>query len=206
MEHSENISDGLPVSSALTKRRLMEAGTEEFFRTSYKEASLRRICRRCGVTTGAFYFSFSSKQDLFCAIVDPVIQKLTALSETMVRQELDDPSYGLDANRKIMEFELQYRRELIILMEKSEGSGRESVKEMMFDRLLSYFTLFFARELGRQPDPDIMRLLAGIRMEANLSLLKGNHDMEKILLLNDVVGCYADGGFDYLIHNFKDRL
>lgn len=190
----------------ITKKRLLEAGTEEFYRTNYRQASLRSICKACGVTTGAFYFSFSSKQELFWSIVDPVVAKLLALSEKLVQMELNDPSAGQETSRKIMEFELQYRKELIILLEKSEGSGREHIKEQIYQRMLHYFTLFFEKELGHQPDPAIIRLLVGMRMQANINLLKEDYDMKKIMFYNDVLNCYADGGFEHLIQNFKNRL
>lgn len=195
-----------PPSAAATKKRLLEAGTEEFYRVGYKQASLRKICKICGVTTGAFYFSFTGKQDLFQSIVDPVITRLLSLAEALVQRELEHPSTGQENGRKIMEFELQYRRELIILMEKSEGSGREHIKDLFFQRMLHYFTIFFEKELGHPPNPDMIKLLVSIRMQANLNLLKEDYDMEKMLLFNDILSGYADGGFEYLIQNFRDRL
>lgn len=196
----------LPPSAAVTRNKLLEAGREEFYQYGYQQASLRRICKACGVTTGAFYFSFASKQELFHAIVDPVISQMMALSEELVQRELNDPDSAPDNDRRTMEFELRCRKELIILLEKSEGSGREHVKELLFQKQVSYFTMFFEKELGHPPDEEIMKLLAGIRIYGNLKLLKGNYTMEQTLLFNEILGGYAQGGYEYLIHNLKDRL
>lgn len=206
MNHKEKTSGASPACATATKKRLMEAATEEFYRSGYRRANLRSICKACGVTTGAFYFSFSGKQELFQAIVDPVISKLFSLSEELVLLELADPSMGQETSRKIMEFELRYRKELIILLDKSEGSGREHTAELLYQRMLHYFTLFFEKELGHPPDPAIIRLLVGMRMYGNLSLLKENYDMERTLFYNDVLNSYADGGFEHLIQQFKNRL
>lgn len=55
-----------------TKRRLLAAATDEFFACGYSGASLRQICARAGVTTGALYFFFENKQDLLRCVVDPL--------------------------------------------------------------------------------------------------------------------------------------
>lgn len=193
-------------ASVATRQALLRAASDEFYACGYRRASLRSICRACGVTTGAFYFYFAGKQELFRSIVSPVVDKLLALGTELAARELSDPSTARDNDRQIMEFELKYRRELILLLDKSEGSGMESFRELLTDQLTRNFTIFFADAIGRQPDPDIIRLLADMRLQANIHLLKGNYDMERTLFLNDVLGCYADGGFYSLINNFKDRL
>lgn len=55
-----------------TKRRLVAAATDEFFACGYSGASLRQICSRAGVTTGALYFFFENKQDLLRSVIDPL--------------------------------------------------------------------------------------------------------------------------------------
>ena len=49
---------------------LISAAKEEFLEKGYNKASLRSICAKAGVTTGALYFFFENKADLFSAIVD----------------------------------------------------------------------------------------------------------------------------------------
>lgn len=189
-----------------TKQRLLDAGREEFYQYGYRRASLRRICASCGVTTGAFYFFFENKDALFCEIVDPVIEKGLKLAEELNRAEQENMDSASDQDRKMMEFELQYRKEFLMLLEGSEGSSREGHKSLLYDTMTHYFTEHFSLAIGRQPDPEIMRLLVRMRLEGNLALLKGEYDMEKIFFLNDILSCYAHGGFEHLIHNCKDRL
>ena len=55
---------------ATTRGRILEAGKREFLEKDFRAASLRRIVGEAGVTTGAFYGYFSSKEDLFQALVD----------------------------------------------------------------------------------------------------------------------------------------
>ena len=47
------------------RSRLLEAGKEEFRDRGFLKASLRAICKKADVTTGALYFFFESKAALF---------------------------------------------------------------------------------------------------------------------------------------------
>ena len=48
----------------LTRRAILIAAAEEFDRVGYDATSLNAILRRGGITKGAFYFHFSSKEDV----------------------------------------------------------------------------------------------------------------------------------------------
>ena len=58
---------------------LIEAAKKEFKEKGYNKASLRSICAKAGVTTGALYFFFENKAELFSAIVDQPINGLKKL-------------------------------------------------------------------------------------------------------------------------------
>ena len=55
-----------------TRATLLKAATEEFAEYGFEKSSLRRICTRAGVTTGALYASFRDKDDLFENVIKPV--------------------------------------------------------------------------------------------------------------------------------------
>ena len=48
-----------------TREKLLEGAMAEFSENGYMKASLRKICADAGVTTGALYFFFKNKNDLF---------------------------------------------------------------------------------------------------------------------------------------------
>ena len=58
-------------NSATTLEKIQEAAMAEFLDKGFQGASLRQIVKNAGVTTGAFYSYFSSKEALFTAIVEP---------------------------------------------------------------------------------------------------------------------------------------
>ena len=58
------------------RKKLIEAGKKEFLEKGYNKASLRKICSDAGVTTGALYFFFENKEDLYSSIVNPPLMEL----------------------------------------------------------------------------------------------------------------------------------
>lgn len=54
-----------------TKARLVLAAESEFFLHGFKGSSLRQICKEADVTTGALYFLFKDKDDLFRSVIEP---------------------------------------------------------------------------------------------------------------------------------------
>lgn len=54
-----------------TLEKILEAAKEEFLEKGFQKASLRNIVKIAGVTTGAFYRYYSSKEALFAALVEP---------------------------------------------------------------------------------------------------------------------------------------
>lgn len=52
-----------------TLERIHEAAKKEFMEKGFKSASLRNIVKTAGVTTGAFYGYYDSKEDIFEALV-----------------------------------------------------------------------------------------------------------------------------------------
>jgi len=54
----------------------------------YQGASLRNICKNAGVTTGALYFFFRDKEELFDYLVQPVLEMVQNMMEAHMKQEL----------------------------------------------------------------------------------------------------------------------
>lgn len=66
------------VISAETRQRLLQAAADEFTAHGFEGSSLRRICASAGVTTGALYFFFASKDDLFRSVLSSVTEPFMA--------------------------------------------------------------------------------------------------------------------------------
>ena len=69
------------------RSRLLEAGKEEFRDRGFLKASLRAICKKAEVTTGALYFFFESKAALFEEIVEETVEDLKRIMGDFTDQE-----------------------------------------------------------------------------------------------------------------------
>lgn len=76
-------------SDGETKEKLLKSAKSEFLEKGYMKASLRKICANAEVTTGALYFFFEGKEDLFAAIVEPPLNMLT---EVLKQHFIEDVS------------------------------------------------------------------------------------------------------------------
>ena len=76
-------------SSAETRERILAVATEEFATETYAKTSLRSICKKADVTTGALYFFFENKEDLFRSAIAPVSDKISELAKEHFSLEFD---------------------------------------------------------------------------------------------------------------------
>ena len=64
-----------------TRKKLQESAMQEFLEKGFMKASLRSICKNAGVTTGALYFFFQDKDDLFASLVKEPLANVYAVME-----------------------------------------------------------------------------------------------------------------------------
>lgn len=67
-----------------TKEKLEEESVKEFLLNGFEKASLRQIVRNAGLTTGAFYKYYTSKEEMFYSIIDPIVLGLKEKYNTYV--------------------------------------------------------------------------------------------------------------------------
>ncbi|MBE7005397.1 MAG: TetR/AcrR family transcriptional regulator [Ruminococcaceae bacterium] len=100
--------------------RILDAAREEFLSKPYEQVSLREICAKAGVTTGAFYNRYKNKEELFDALVAPTLELVRSFSD-----RTESNSYErLDANELRRMWELTpetQARTVNMLYDNSEG-------------------------------------------------------------------------------------
>jgi AcrR family transcriptional regulator len=98
----------------ITRGRLLKAASRVFGRRGYHDASLREIAEEAGVSKGALYYNFASKDDLFLALLDARMQE--RLEEIEVAFGVDD-STGAPVDRAARDYveNLKRNREWITL-------------------------------------------------------------------------------------------
>lgn len=64
------------IRSRTSRENIINSASECFTKIGYDQTDVEEICRRANLTKGAFYYHFSSKQDLFLEILDQWINRV----------------------------------------------------------------------------------------------------------------------------------
>lgn len=140
-----------------TKDRLLATARQEFLEKGFREASLRRIARKAGHTTGVIYTYFRNKDEMFATLVFPVILALEKqLSEPLVPavhiQGEPGPESWFTRNLKFL-INLADTRpdEMRLVFLRADGSSYGDYKEKLIQRGTGKSVAFF-RTLERTPE------------------------------------------------------
>ena len=180
-----------------TKARLLESARAEFIAKGYQGASLRTICKNSGVTTGALYFFFKDKDDLFTSLVSPQITALKAMLTEHMRQELLALEHGEDASLANefrddtyvarMGLHLLYENYdlFLLLITGSYGSSQEHFVDELVEIAEQHYRTLSDRQaalLGvKAPDDYTIHWMAHMQIDAFVHLLTHEPDEEKAM-------------------------
>ncbi len=71
------------------KRNLLEAGKESWTRYGCKKTSVDELCRQAGISKGAFYLFFDTKEALFCEVLCSVWNHICDEASKAMEQQKD---------------------------------------------------------------------------------------------------------------------
>ena len=181
---------------------LLQSAKENFLTYGYDKASLRKICAGAGVTTGALYFSFKSKEDLFQALVNPTIEKLDRVIENL--EELVVKQNGKNFNEErfddfIFRFLIDNRDGLRLLMSRSEGSQYEDFSNKIY-QLVERMMAHYARTVGGVVvNDDLITILTKMYFTAISDLISGDYDYEQMTELAGALRVCMEQGFQAML-------
>ena len=184
--------------SNATLEKIHEAAMAEFLDKGFQGASLRKIVKNAGVTTGAFYGYFSSKEALFASIVEPhaaalmgrFMEAQTSFAEL---PEQEQPEHmGLESSQCVhwmVDYICRHREPVKLLLCKAEGTSYEHFVHNMVEVEVEYTLRYMdvLRRLGREV-PELSQSLCHIIASGMFNGLFEIvvHDMPKEQALRDV--------------------
>ena len=184
--------------SNLTLKKIQEAAMAEFLDKGFLGASLRQIVKSAGVTTGAFYGYFSSKEALFASIVEPHAKALmgkfmeaqTSFAE--LPEEQQPAHMGVESGSYLdwmVDYICQHREPVKLLLTRAEGTSYEHFVHNMVEVEVEYTLRYMdvLRRLGRAV-PELSQSLCHIIASGMFNGLFEIvvHDMPKEQALRDV--------------------
>ena len=118
-----------------TLARIHQAAMDEFLEKGFADSSLRQIVKNAGVTTGAFYGYYSSKEALFTALVEPhaaavmgmFMRAQTAFSDLPEAEQTDHVGVeSRDCVMEMLDYVYQHLAPFKLLVCKAQGTGYEN--------------------------------------------------------------------------------
>jgi len=137
------------------RKSILREAREAFGRKGFLKASMRDIAREAGISTGNVYNYFRSKDDLFRAVVQPVVYRFEQMLEAHHGLECSSiyDMLGEDYLKRTTEEYLslicRHRTLLGILFFKAQGSSLERFKEEFTDKATEQVKLWIDRQKAR---------------------------------------------------------
>ncbi len=127
------------------REKIRLSAIEEFKKNGYGKASMRAIASQAGISVGNLYRYFENKHSLFSFIVQPVVDHLKELEihyqyhcNSMKMNTMDYLDLIIGSMVKARKGR---KDELYILLEKSQGSSYEKMKQNFSDGFEKYFIM-----------------------------------------------------------------
>lgn len=189
---------------SLAKTRILRSAKAEFLDKGYEKASLRKICADAEVTTGAMYFFFRNKEDLFSKVVEETAAHMLALVKRQTEAELNGSSNAAEYQHELNEYLCTNKDEVRILLDKSAGTRFEGFRDEYGLAVAKGFFAFYDNFGGTAEYRDIMKLIVRMRIQGYIEMLKGDYDMDKMMKFSALMEAYGDSGFEGMMKNFKN--
>ncbi len=152
-----------------TLRLIHSAAMQEFLEKDFKSASLRNIVKKAGVTTGAFYGYYASKESLFEALVGDPYEHFMGLFQKAQRDfssipQEEQPKHLGDISGACMDemllYAYQHLKVFKLILCHSEGTRFSSLIDEMVEIEIkgTHDYLAVLEKLGRPAPPIDERL------------------------------------------------
>ena len=160
--HTESKTVNSQAEGASTLLQIHAAAKEEFMNKGFLSASLRSIVKAAGVTTGAFYGYYNSKEELFGALVGEAYTHIMTVYKAALHRfaslpEEEQPEYmgkiSQTCMQEMLHYMLEHSETFHLLLECAEGTRYafmvDEIVELEIAATRQYYKVLEA--LGHKP-------------------------------------------------------
>lgn len=165
-------------------QKITEAARAEFLELGFRKASLRKIALRAGITTGALYTRYGSKDQLFHSLVEEVFDAVRKEAPRMAQiygnvKTVDDFLSAIQMEQTIYLQLLQdHYPACILFFCKCGGSDLENQIREMTSIKARQTVLFLQHMTRKNLDPNGITLLMENQFQLLRMILDHGYDME----------------------------
>lgn len=185
---------------------LLESAKKHFLDHGYEKASLRKICADAGVTTGALYFAFKNKEDLFDALVSPTIAELDRVIEKLGVLVLEDDGKNFDEdkfNDYMFRFLIEHRDGVRLLMARAGGTHYEGFCNKVRTYVETLMTHYAKNVAGVDVDEVVISILTNMYFTAIADLISRDYDPEEMMSVAGTLRTVMEHGFSAMLEQQK---
>lgn len=172
------------------REKIMEVATQEFMDKGFQASSTRDIVKKVSISKGNLYNYFPSKEELFYAITTPFHHQFNHFLQQLCSHSGNE-NFNLD-NVELMakntaRFVTDYRKQLVIIMNKSEGTKYAGYKEETITVLQKHFAANLKPEFHQKSGwrTSLMHIIARNFLEALINIAKEcKNDEEAVFLIS----------------------
>ena len=183
------------------------AAREEFMESGYEKASLRKIASRAGVTVGAIYTRYKTKDQLFCSLAAPLIQRIEEAFGGIREEYYTEGAAGLQGMGQSMKVESDRILHLlfddydsaVLLLCRSTGSSLEKAFDRIVEEKIQETQSFFHGLGVTKMDDNVLRLLISAQFHMYFEVIEGGFGLEEAKHLMNKVMTYHAGGWMALL-------
>ena len=171
--------------------KIIKAAFDEFMEFGFQKASIRKIAERAGVTHGAVYTRYNSKDALFCSVVGNFLSAVKAQSEPMEKIYLD--------------ILFEYYDECILFFCRSEGSSiYDMIQKMMENK--TAVTISFLKGMSQNDiDMDGIGMIIGEQFHYYRQILEKGYSKEKAVSCMKAVETFLEAGWKDLFERILQQ-
>lgn len=133
--------------------KLLENAKKEFKKNGFEKTSLNVICKNAGITTGALYKRFSTKEDLFNSLVEipanklkEILNKEHRVYKSLTKEEqINRVFQNWDNEDKFIRLIYEYKEEFLMILNLSGGTKYEYYFDEI-SKIITDATILFIKD------------------------------------------------------------
>lgn len=188
--------------------RIAASAFSEFLEKGYRDASLRKIAQKAGVTVGAIQTRYKTKDELFCGLLEPFISGIESAFQSIKTAYLQESANDFIAHLEksmriesdtILQLIFDHYDEAVLLLCRSAGSSMEGFFDRIIDRKVCESEAFFDKAEEQYFDGDLLRLLISSQFHSYYQIVEGGYGKETAKAYMNAVMRYHMGGWTTLL-------
>ena len=171
---------------------ILKAALQEFYNKGYQSAAMRSIAVKANIATGLIYSYFKNKEALFEAVLRPVLYDWEQVLTSEHEAEDNGEVYGLSkAETECLLNLFENRQEVIILIDKSQGTKYEHEKDRLTQEIENHLNKHLNAE---NADEVFVHIIANNFVDGLMEIMYHYKGKEwAIMMLNKLSKMYLTG-------------